>query len=96
MEYKGKLKDISTAELIKETRKKEGITQEVVAKKVGVTRQQISMYETGATVSTKRFIEIMNSMGYEVLIKVVKKDEKVERKEAKRLAREECKTGWQR
>ena len=61
--------------IICEERKRQGLTQEELARKAGVTRQTLSKIERGGlpTVSMVHFFRILMALGLEVEVKPEKK-----------------------
>lgn len=58
---------------IKRLRNRTGLTQEELAKKVGIHRIVINKIERGSrNPSEKLFVTILNSMGYRLIKKIIK------------------------
>ena len=58
---------------VKKLRKERGVTQEILAKKAGISRATLSKLENGhiAQVSIVTLNDILNHLGYELDIKVL-------------------------
>lgn len=68
--YEAELQSFLVGEAIKEARKKQNLTQEELAKRIGVQRTQVSKIESGRNLTVSTIARVFNAMGLKATLNV--------------------------
>lgn len=68
--YEAELQSFLVGEAIKEARKKQNLTQEELAKRIGVQRTQVSRIESGRNLTVSTIARVFNAMGLKATLNV--------------------------
>lgn len=68
--YEAELQSFLVGEAIKEARKKQNMTQEELAKRIGVQRAQVSRIESGRNLTVSTIARVFNAMGMKATLNV--------------------------
>lgn len=68
--YEAELQSFLVGEAIKQARKKQNLTQEALAEKIGVQRAQISRIESGRNLTVSTIARVFKAMGMKATLNV--------------------------